>query len=165
MAFVIRLSAAQEDPSNAGIVVAGCVVFVRSPVVDMHVLHLSATVHDGGREEDMVKLLGVLVEDVCVALDGVEVRCFVDLGEQVVERGEDSRGLDVFIEVSADNDVRSRVQCEQRLHPCLRYHIRTIRQFSKSLGKKVDKFYRDGLHLLRALCYWRVDGRTSVTSG
>ena len=82
----------------------------RCPVIDVHMLDPDpAAVGDRGRDEHVIELLRVLVEQVRVALDGGHVRGDVDLDEQVFERREDGARQRVLVVVARNDDVRVRV--------------------------------------------------------
>ena len=88
----------------------------RRPVVHMHMLDRElAAAHDRVRDEEVVELLAVLVEEVRVALDERHVRRDVELGEEPVERREHGARLHVLVAVAADEDARVRVKREERL--------------------------------------------------
>ena len=97
---------ANPKPRNARVVVARPRALARRPVVHMHMLDLDAPAErDRGRDEDVVELLRVLVEQVRVALDGGHARERVDLEQDAVKGGEDGAGLAVLVAVPADDDV------------------------------------------------------------
>lgn len=81
----------------------------RRPVVHVHMLDFDPAPRDGGRDEQVVELLRVLVEEVRVALDGGHARDRIGLEQDAVEGREDGAGLAVLVAVSADDDVRARV--------------------------------------------------------
>ena len=64
-------------------------------------------------------MLAILVEDIGVALNGIQSRTLVDLGQEVIERDEDTSSLDELIEVSRDNDVCVLIQGENRVDEIL----------------------------------------------
>lgn len=107
----------------------------------------------------MVELLVVLVEHVCVALDGIDVREFVNFEHQIVEGRKYGAGEGVFVEVACENDVHARVDVQDRLNECLRAH-------SFSLSHTMQfcwQAYGNGLDLAHAFCHVGVDGRTVVS--
>lgn len=86
----------------------------------MDMLHLGPSQRHGRRHPHVVELLGVLVEHVRVAFGDGDVGDFVDLVDEVVERGEDGAGLDVFVVVPGDDDAGERVEFEEGFDECLR---------------------------------------------
>lgn len=105
---------ADFHPRDAWIVVARARVDVRCPVVHVNVLYLRSPPSNSVRHEQMVELLRILVEQVRVPLNGVNAGALIDLRKQPVERGEHGARLHILIAVSADDDARPWVLCEQR---------------------------------------------------
>lgn len=88
-------------------------------LIDMDMLDLQTTRGDSTRHEQVVKLLVLLVEDICVSLDGRDVRYFVDLMEDIVEWCEDGARHDELVAVSANDDVRIFILIKDRLDEVL----------------------------------------------
>lgn len=86
-----------------------------SPIIHMHMLHLCPPLHNSIRNENMIQLLGVLVEDVSVSFDRVDAGNFVQFTEDTIEWREDGTSLDEFVEVAGNNDVGCGVQFEEGL--------------------------------------------------
>ena len=89
------------------------------PIVDVDVLDLDLALADGLRQEDMVQLLVLVVEDIGVALVGRDVRGDVGLGEHVVEGGENGASLDELVVIARDDEVNVRIEGEDGLDKCL----------------------------------------------
>lgn len=64
-------------------------------------------------------MLTVLVKDIGVALNWIQPRTLVDLGQEAIERDVDTSSLDELIEVSRDNDFRLLIQRENRIDEIL----------------------------------------------
>lgn len=81
----------------------------------MDVLDLDLALADGLRNEDVVQLLVLVVEDVRVALIRRHVREHVGLEEHVVERRENGAGFDELVEIARDDEVDVAVEVEDGL--------------------------------------------------
>ena len=89
------------------------------PVVYMNMLDLRSSLFNRLRDKDMIQLLRVLVKDISVSLHGVETRDFVEFTENVSERCEHGTSLCEFVEVTGYDDVRIRVEVEERFNESL----------------------------------------------
>lgn len=89
------------------------------PVVNVDMLNLDPSQRDGRRHEQMVELLVLLVEDVCVPLDGRDAGESVDFIEDEVEWREDRARHHEFVAVAADNDRSEGILLQNGLHESL----------------------------------------------
>ncbi len=89
------------------------------PVVHMYVLHVNATASDSTRDEDMIKLLRILVEKEGVSFNGVHSGYLVSFEQNALQRGKCGTRLNVFIEVSCDHDIGIGIICQNRLNESL----------------------------------------------
>lgn len=73
---------AQPQPYHRRVVVTRPQALLQLPIVHMYVLHLDPALTDRFGNEDVVELLVVLVEHICVSLDELDFRQDVDLEHQ-----------------------------------------------------------------------------------
>ena len=90
-------------------------VDIQTPVVNVDMLDLDLLLSNVTRNEQMIKLLVVLVEDVGVPLDVRKIGKLIDLMKDGVKGCECCAGLDIFIAVTPDDDVGIFVNGEDRL--------------------------------------------------
>ncbi len=75
-------------------------------LVNVDVLDLESASGDRTRHEQMIELLVLVVEDICVPFDIRDVRDLVYFVKDVVERREDGTRHDELIAIASNNDVR-----------------------------------------------------------
>lgn len=80
----------------------------------MNMFNFNLPLRKGGRNEGLIKLLSVLVEDIRVTLHRINTSSLVDVGHDVRERSEDRPSLEIFIEVPSNNDVGPNVDVKNR---------------------------------------------------
>lgn len=90
----------------------------------MDMFELDAAQLDGGRDQNMVELLVVLVVNIAVALDGGNVGDLVDVGEQGGEGFVYGARLDVLVEVASDDHACERVLLQDVPDKVLRCRVR-----------------------------------------
>lgn len=91
----------------------------RRPCVNVNVLELDLSPLDSRRDQRVVELLRVLVEDIAVSLVLGDLGGLVDVGEQAGEGLVDRAGLDELVEVAGDDDVGKTALVEHSLDEAL----------------------------------------------
>lgn len=92
---------------------------VQAPIIHMHMLRLRPSLLQRVANENMIELFVLVVEHIGVSLDRVDFRDFVDVGKDVGVAGVHGAGLDEFVVVPGDDDVRLFVQGEDGLDEVL----------------------------------------------
>jgi hypothetical protein len=94
-------------------------VDIQTPVVNVDMLDLDLLFSNVTRDEQMIKLLVALVEDVGVPLNVRKIGKLIDLMKDGIEGCECCAGLDKFIAITTDDDVGVFINGKERLDECL----------------------------------------------
>ena len=91
---------------HRGVVIAGPFGQALRPCIDVHVLNLGATSSNNVGDKHMIKLMHMLLVNVCVTVNGIDMRRIVDISKEGFDALEDTSGVHQVIHVSRKNDTR-----------------------------------------------------------